>query len=96
MTNANQLKTLKLANGLKRVGKMKVQGYESTISMPPDDSFTRLLKTMKAEQEEENKILEKLIDLIKSEHKIHCKHPKKIHDTDPNGTVYCMKCGEDV
>lgn len=53
MTNANQLKTLKLANILKKVGKMKVQGYESTIAMPPENSFTRLLRTMKAEQERE-------------------------------------------
>lgn len=94
--NTNLLNTLKLANHLKRIGQMKVQGYDSTIAMPPDDSFTRLLRTMKSEQEEENKVLENLIELIKSEHKIHCKHPKKMHDTDPNGKVYCMKCGEDV
>jgi hypothetical protein len=78
------------------VGKMKVQSFNSTISVPPDNGFTSLIRTMKSEQEEENRILENLIDLIKSEYKIHCKHPKKMHDTDPSGTVYCMKCGEDV
>ena len=37
-----------------------------------------------------------LIDFIKSEYKTQCKHPKKMQDADPNGIVYCMKCGEDV
>lgn len=75
---------------------MMVSGYESTIAIPPDDNFTRLLRTMKSMQEGENDVLEHLIELIKSEHKTLCKHPKKLHDTDPNGMVYCMKCGEDV
>ncbi|MEX0861595.1 hypothetical protein [Nitrosopumilus sp.] len=92
----NSFKILKLANVLRKLGKMKVKGYESTIAMPPDDNFTRLLRRMREVQQEENKILEKLIELITSEYKTKCRHPKKMHDADPNGIVYCMQCGEDV
>lgn len=92
----NSFKILKLANVLRKLGQAKIKGYESTISMPPEDNFTRLLRRMKEEQDEENKILENLVELIKSEHKTNCKHPKAMQDADPNGMVYCMKCGEDV
>jgi len=94
--NQELLQTLKTANVLKRIFQFKVKSYESTITMPPDNDFTRLLRKMKSEQEAEIGLIQDLIDFIKSEHKPKCRHPKKMQDTDPNGTVYCMKCGEDV
>ena len=89
------LKPLRLANVLKRLCTFKTQGYESTITIPPDDNFTRLLRTMKSLEETEMGVIDELIDIIKSENP-KCKHPKKMQDRDPRGTLYCMKCGEDV
>jgi len=51
---------------------------------------------MKETEEVEVRMIQYLIDFIKSEYKTACKHPKSMHDTDPNGMVYCMKCGDDV
>ena len=85
-----------MANILKKSVQWKIRGYEKSILSPPEDNFTSLCRTLKDNEEQELKIVQCLIDFIKSEHKTSCKHPKKLQDTDPNGMVYCMKCGEDV
>ncbi|PJC50874.1 MAG: hypothetical protein CO032_02550 [Nitrosopumilales archaeon CG_4_9_14_0_2_um_filter_34_16] len=85
-----------IANILKKSMKWQIHGYEKSILEKPDGHFTRLCRTLKEIEECKLKGMEKLIDFIKSEHKTNCKHTKKMQDTDPNGMVYCMKCGEDV
>jgi len=90
------IKALHIANILKRAMKWQIRAYEDSILNGSDDSFTSLSKTMKEVEEEKLTAVQWLIDFLKSEHKTNCKHPKKMHDTDPNGIVYCMKCGEDV
>lgn len=60
------------------------------------DSFSSLCQTMKDTEKVELRMIQYLIDFLKFEHKTACKHSKKMHDTDPIGIVYCMKCGEDV
>ncbi len=85
-----------MANILKKSVQWKIRGYEKSILSPPEDSFTSLCRTLKDNEEQELKRIQRLIDFIKSEHKTNCKHPTKMQDTDPNGMVYCMKCGEDV
>lgn len=93
---AKPINALFIANILKKSMNWQIQGYGKSILQYPDDSFTSLCRTLKGVEESKLKAMQSLIDLIKSEHKIQCKHPKKMHDTDPNGLVYCMKCGEDV
>ena len=90
------INALYIANILKKSTLWKIQGYEQSILEGPDDSFTRLCRTMKRTEERELKMIQLVIDFLKSQHKTQCKHSKKMHDTDPNGIVYCMKCGEDV
>ena len=93
--NQNPLRSLRLANFLKKMCKFKAQGYESVITVSPDDNFNSLLRTMNSIEEQELVVIDELIDIIKSENS-KCKHPKKMQDRDPRGTLYCMKCGEDV
>ena len=76
--------------------KWQIQGYEKSILEKPSDHFTSLCQTLKELEECKLRAVIHLIGFIKSEQKTACKHPKKMHDTDPNGMVYCMKCGEDV
>jgi len=90
------IKALCLANILKKSTNWKIQAYENSILRGPDDSFSSLCRTMKETEEAEVRMIQYLIDFIKSEHKTQCKHPKSMQDTDPNRTVYCMKCGEDA
>ncbi len=51
---------------------------------------------MKSLEEGELELINELIDIIKSKNPRQCKHPKKMQDKDPRGTLYCMKCGEYV
>ena len=51
---------------------------------------------MKEEEQMELQMINVLIDDIKSGKPNLCKHPKKMQDKDPNGKLYCMKCGEDL
>ena len=90
------IKALHMANILKKSTNWKIQAYENSILKGPDDSFSSLCRTMKETDEIEIKMIQYLIDFIKSEYKTNCKHPKKMQDIDPNGLTYCMKCGEDV
>lgn len=90
------INALYIANILKKVMKWQIQGYEKSILEKPSDHFTSLCRTLKELEEGKLKAVEQLIGFIKSEQKSQCKHPKKMQDTDPNGMVYCMKCGEDV
>lgn len=93
---SKSINVLYIANILKKSVQWKIQGYEKSILTPPEDSFTNLCRTLKDNEEQELKMIQYVIDFIKSKNKIQCKHPKIIQDTDPNGIVYCMKCGEDV
>ena len=90
------IKALCIANILKKSTLWKIQSFEKSIQSGTDDSFSSLCNTMKETEQIEVRMVQYLIDFIKSEHKTQCKHPKSMHDTDPNGIVYCMKCGEDV
>ena len=85
-----------MANILKKSVQWKIRGYEKSILSPPDDSFTSLCRTLKDNEEQELKIIQRLINFIKTEHNAKCKHPKKMQDMDPNKILYCVKCGEDV
>ena len=89
-------KALQIANILKKSTNWKIQAYENSILRGSDDSFSSLCRTMKETEEIEVRMIQFLIDYLKSEQKSTCKHPKKMQDTDPNGIVYCMRCGEDV
>jgi len=89
-------KALFIANILKKTIQWQIRGYEKSILEKPVDHFTSLCRTLKELEEGKLMAIEQLICFIKTEQKTACKHPKKMHDTDPNGIVYCMKCGEDV
>lgn len=89
-------KALKIANILKKSTLWKIQAYEKAIVGGSNDSFSSLCRTMKETDEIEVRMLQSLIEYLKTEQKSICKHPKKMHDIDPNGLVYCMNCGEDV
>ena len=90
------IKALCIANILKKSTLWKIRSFENSITKGSDDSFSNLCQTMKETDEIEARMIQFLIDFIKSEHKTQCKHPKKMHNTDPNGIAYCMKCGENV
>lgn len=96
MIKLKPIQALHLANILKKSTAWKIQAYEKSILSGTDDSFSSLCRTMKETDVIELRMLRCLIEFIKSNPKTSCKHPKKMHDTDPNGIVYCMKCGEDV
>ncbi|MCH8915791.1 MAG: hypothetical protein IIA82_08130 [Thaumarchaeota archaeon] len=96
MTKLRPIQALHLANTLKKSTEWKIQVYEKSILSGTDDSFTSFCRTMKETEDIELRMISGLIEFIKSESKTSCKHPKKIQDTDPNGAVYCMKCGEDI
>ena len=89
-------KALRIANILKKSTQWKIQAYEKSIQSGSDDSFSSLCRTMKETEEIEVRMIQVLVDYLKSEQKSACKHPKRMQDTDPNGIVYCMRCGEDV
>lgn len=89
-------KALQIANILQKSTNWKIQAYENSILRGSDDSFSSLCRTMKETAVVEVRMIQVLVDYLKSEHKSVCKHPKSMQDTDPNGTVYCMRCGEDV
>ena len=90
------IKALQIANILKKSTNWKIQAYDNSILRGPDDSFSSLCRTMKETAVVEVRMIQFVIDYLKSEQKSTCKHPKSMHDTDPNGIVYCMKYGEDV
>lgn len=96
MTNPKSTKALQIANFLKKSALLKIQAYEKSILNGSDDSFSSLCRIMKDTEEVEVRMIQYVIDYLKSEQKYTCKHPKKMQDTDPNGKVYCMRCGEDV
>lgn len=89
-------KALKIANILKKSANWKIRAYEKSILRGSDDSFSSLCRTMKETAVVEVKMIQFVIDYLKSEQKSTCKHPKSMQDIDPNGVVYCMRCGEDV
>lgn len=89
-------KALKIANILKKSTNWKIQAYENSILRGSDDSFSSLCRTMKETAVVEVRMIQVLVDYLKSEQKPTCKHPKRMQDTDPNGIVYCMRYGEDV
>jgi hypothetical protein len=37
-----------------------------------------------------------LFQILKKQLKPNCKHPKKFHDKDPDGNLYCMGCNLDL
>lgn len=37
-----------------------------------------------------------LLEIIKQELSIECKHPKKFRDVDPEGKTYCVGCNQDL
>ncbi len=81
-------KALQIANFLKKSTEWKIQAYEKSILRGSDDSFSSLCRTMKETEEVEVRMIQVLIDYLKSEQKSTCKHPKSMQDTDPNGVVY--------
>ncbi len=38
----------------------------------------------------------KILNSLKKELEPKCKHPKKLHDNDPDGNLYCMGCNLDL
>ena len=94
--NPEPIKALFMANILKKSTLWQIRAFEKSILEGKDDTFSGLCKSLKETDEMDAKMIQYLIDFIKTEHKINCKHPKKFHCTDPIGGTYCMKCGDDI